>query len=111
MPNLYENFVSSRESDAEPTSNPTTPKETSTTPSASSPVKHERPKTGHTVYVFGYRYTTHLTTSILDHCVICLIVLHKCSITEDILKKAFHSFGNVVNISMEIEKKYVHLFN
>nr|CAG4637412.1 EOG090X0F8Z [Ceriodaphnia reticulata]SVE73242.1 EOG090X0F8Z [Ceriodaphnia reticulata] len=79
VPNLYENFVSSRESDAE-TSNPATPKETSTAPSALSPVKHERPKTGHTVYVFGY------------------------SITEDILKKAFHSFGNVVNISMEIEK-------
>jgi hypothetical protein len=32
------------------------------------------------------------------------------SITEDILKKAFQSFGNVVNISMEIEKKYYPLY-
>nr|CAH0111249.1 unnamed protein product [Daphnia galeata] len=80
VPNLYENFISSRESDAEPASvSPTNPKETPSSP-ALSPVKHQKPTVGHTVYVFGY------------------------SITEDILKKAFQSFGNVVNISMEIEK-------
>ncbi|EFX68534.1 hypothetical protein DAPPUDRAFT_301427 [Daphnia pulex] len=67
VPNLYENFISSRESDAEPASiSPTNPKETPTSPAISP--------------VFGY------------------------SITEEILKKAFQSFGNVVNISMEIEK-------
>lgn len=48
----------------------------------SSPAKVDRPKVGHTVYIFGY------------------------NVTEDILKKAFHPFGNIVNISMEIEKKY-----
>nr|CAG4647465.1 EOG090X0F8Z [Megafenestra aurita]SVE92702.1 EOG090X0F8Z [Megafenestra aurita] len=80
VPNLYENFVSSRESDAEGSTSSTTLKETTTSPVTLSPLKHDRPKIGHTVYVFGY------------------------SITEDILKKAFQSFGNVVNISMEIEK-------
>nr|SVE74492.1 EOG090X0F8Z [Daphnia barbata] len=85
VPNLYENFVSSRETDPEkPSSSPTTPKEPSSSP-ALSPVKHQKPTVGHTVYVFGY------------------------SITEEILKKAFQSFGNVVNISMEIEKKYCNL--
>nr|CAG4646630.1 EOG090X0F8Z [Macrothrix elegans] len=78
VPNLYENFVPSRDSDTDPKS-PGVSKEPSVSPSTS-PVKPERPKTGHTVYVFGY------------------------SVTEDILKEAFHSFGNIVNISMEIEK-------
>nr|CAG4643551.1 EOG090X0F8Z [Ilyocryptus agilis] len=76
VPNLYENFVTSRDSSSAETSSK---QETLSSPT-SSPTKPERPKTGHTIYVFGY------------------------SITEDILKKAFQSFGNVVNISMEIEK-------
>ncbi|XP_057378578.1 negative elongation factor E-like [Daphnia carinata] len=80
VPNLYENFISSRETDPEASvTSPTTLKETSGSPTLS-PLKHQKPTVGHTVYVFGY------------------------SITEDILKKAFQSFGNVVNISMEIEK-------
>nr|CAG4635113.1 EOG090X0F8Z [Alona affinis] len=79
VPNLYENFVASQDSDSEPPRSPTTSKELSTSP-ASSPTKPERPKTGHTIYIFGY------------------------SITEDILKKAFQPFGNIANISMEIEK-------
>lgn len=76
VPNLYENFVSSRDSDPEPAP---ASKELPLSPTAS-PSKLERPKTGHTIYVFGY------------------------SITEDILKKGFQHFGNIVNISMEIEK-------
>nr|CAG4638786.1 EOG090X0F8Z [Cyclestheria hislopi] len=76
VPNLYENFVSSRDSDTEPVST-SPPKERSPSHSV---LKSDRPKTGHTVYVFGY------------------------SVTEDILKKAFQPFGNIVNISMEIEK-------
>ena len=82
VPNLYENFVSSRETDGEPlpSSRPES-KEGPTSP-AISPPKPERPKIGHTIYVFGY------------------------NITEDILKKGFQHFGNIVNISMEIEKKY-----
>nr|CAG4642104.1 EOG090X0F8Z [Eurycercus lamellatus] len=79
VPNLYENFVASQDSDTEATASPTVSKEIPSSP-ATSPTKPERPKTGHTIYIFGY------------------------SITEDILKKAFNSFGNVVNISMEIEK-------
>jgi len=77
VPNLYENFVSSRDSDPEQRS--TSPSKESS-PLPSSPAKPERPKVGHTVYVFGY------------------------SVTEEILKKAFQPFGNIVNISMEIEK-------
>ncbi|XP_076038704.1 uncharacterized protein LOC143023920 isoform X1 [Oratosquilla oratoria] len=39
-----------------------------------------KPRQGHTIYVFGY------------------------NITEEILKKAFSTFGNIVNVNMEIEK-------
>lgn len=82
VPNLYENFISSRETDTEPlSSSRAESKEGPSSPALSSP-KVERPKIGHTVYVFGY------------------------NITEDILKKGFQHFGNIVNISMEIEKKY-----
>nr|CAG4641265.1 EOG090X0F8Z [Eulimnadia texana] len=77
VPNLYENFVTSREPEPVPPSK--SPTKEPVAPSAS-PTKQERPKTGHTIYVFGY------------------------GITEDILKKAFQSYGNIVNISMEIEK-------
>lgn len=80
VPNLYENFISSRETDTEPlSSSRAESKEGPSSPALSSP-KVERPKIGHTVYVFGY------------------------NITEDILKKGFQHFGNIVNISMEIEK-------
>ena len=53
VPNLYENFVSSRDSDSEPTG--ASSKEVSSSPSTASPTKPERPKVGHTCYVFGYR--------------------------------------------------------
>ncbi|CAL4202646.1 unnamed protein product, partial [Meganyctiphanes norvegica] len=39
-----------------------------------------KPRQGHTIYVFGY------------------------NISEEILKKAFSTFGNIVNVNMEIEK-------
>nr|CAG4648302.1 EOG090X0F8Z [Moina brachiata]SVE93308.1 EOG090X0F8Z [Moina brachiata] len=76
VPNLYENLVPSKEfNDASSPSKSTSPSVSSTTP-----VKNEKPKSGHTIYVFGY------------------------SITEDILRRTFQPFGTVVNISMEIEK-------
>lgn len=82
VPNLYENFISSRDTDAESlSSSRAESKDGPTSPATTSP-KVERPKIGHTVYVFGY------------------------NITEDILRKGFQHFGNIVNISMEIEKKY-----
>lgn len=47
-----------------------------------SPAKPEiKPRAGNTIFVCGYK------------------------ITEDYLKKHFQSFGNIVNISMEVEKK------
>lgn len=47
-----------------------------------SPSKQEiKPRAGNTIFVCGYK------------------------ITEDYLKKHFQSFGNIVNISMEVEKK------
>ncbi|XP_068230003.1 negative elongation factor E isoform X2 [Palaemon carinicauda] len=39
-----------------------------------------KPRHGHTIYVFGY------------------------NISEEVLKKAFATFGNIVNVNMEIEK-------
>jgi hypothetical protein len=33
------------------------------------------------------------------------IFVSGCNITEDFLKKAFHTYGNIVNVTMEIEKK------
>jgi len=46
------------------------------------PSKQEiKPRAGNTIFVCGYK------------------------ITEDYLKKHFQSFGNIVNISMEVEKK------
>ncbi|KAK7066397.1 hypothetical protein SK128_013549, partial [Halocaridina rubra] len=39
-----------------------------------------KPRQGHTIYVSGY------------------------NISEEVLKKAFSSFGNIVNVNMEIEK-------
>lgn len=52
---------------------------TSDTPT---PAKQEiKPRAGNTIYVCGYK------------------------ITEDYLKKHFQSFGNIVHISMEAEKK------
>lgn len=43
--------------------------------------KPDKPRQGNTIYVSGYK------------------------ITEEFLKKHFSTFGNIVNISMEIEKK------
>lgn len=43
--------------------------------------KAERPRQGNTVYIHGY------------------------GVTEDILRTGFASFGNIINISMEIDKK------
>lgn len=40
-----------------------------------------KPRQGHTIYVYGYH------------------------ISEEVLKKAFSTFGNIVNVNMEIEKK------
>ena len=42
-----------------------------------------KPRQGHTIYVNGF------------------------NISEDLLKKAFSSYGNIVNVNMEIEKKFV----
>lgn len=42
-----------------------------------------KPRQGHTIYVFGY------------------------NISEELLKKSFSTYGNIVNVNMEIEKKYV----
>ena len=42
-----------------------------------------KPRQGHTIYVNGY------------------------NISEDLLKKAFTPFGNIVNVNMEIDKKFV----
>lgn len=47
--------------------------------------KPDKPRTGNTIYVSGYK------------------------ISEEFLKKHFSSIGNIVNVSMEIEKKYVLL--
>lgn len=44
--------------------------------------KPDKPRQGNTIYVSGYK------------------------ITEEFLKKHFSAVGNIVNISMEIEKKY-----
>lgn len=50
---------------------------------AQSPSKQEvKPRAGNTIFVCGYK------------------------ITEDYLKKHFQSFGNIVNISMEVEKNH-----
>lgn len=48
--------------------------------SPGTPQREKPPKTGYTIYVSGK------------------------SITEDFLKKHFSDFGNIVNVSMEIEK-------
>lgn len=42
--------------------------------------RNDKPRQGNTIFVSGYK------------------------ITEDYLKKSFHTFGNIVNVSMEIEK-------
>ena len=58
VPNLYENFVASQDSDSEPAASPTpttSSKEFVSSPVSTSPVKPEKPKIGHTIYVFGYR--------------------------------------------------------
>lgn len=47
--------------------------------------KVDKPRQGNTIYVSGY------------------------NINEEFLKKHFSTFGNVINISMEIEKKYVFI--
>lgn len=45
--------------------------------------KPDKPRQGNTIYVTGYK------------------------INEEFLRKHFATFGNIINISMEIEKKYV----
>jgi len=62
--NLYENFV--RERDREER--------------GLAEVKDNKPRVGHTVYVFGYQ------------------------ITEELIRSTFTQFGAIVNISMEVEK-------
>nr|CAG4652231.1 EOG090X0F8Z [Triops cancriformis] len=79
--NLYESFVSSKPTDGLATS----PRKEETLPSMSPvkespPARPEKPKSGYTIYVFGF------------------------DITEELLKKTFQPFGQVVNISMEVEK-------
>uniref|UniRef100_A0A1Y1LJH3 Negative elongation factor E n=1 Tax=Photinus pyralis TaxID=7054 RepID=A0A1Y1LJH3_PHOPY len=49
--------------------------------------KTDKPRQGNTIYVTGYK------------------------ITEEFLKKHFSTVGNIVNISMEIEKKFVYYYN
>ncbi|XP_050306663.1 negative elongation factor E [Anthonomus grandis grandis] len=66
--NLYDNFENVRERPEDRTV-VEKPKE-----------KPEKPRTGNTIYVSGYK------------------------ITEDFLKKHFSTMGNIINISMEIEK-------
>jgi hypothetical protein len=41
----------------------------------------DKPRQGNTIFVSGHK------------------------ITEDFLKKTFHTYGNIVNVTMEIEKK------
>lgn len=65
--NLYDNFANVR--DREERSIVEKPKD-----------KPEKPRTGNTIYVSGYK------------------------ITEEFLKKHFSTIGNIINISMEIEK-------
>ncbi|KAF7278480.1 negative elongation factor E [Rhynchophorus ferrugineus] len=65
--NLYDNFANGR--DREERSVVEKPKD-----------KPEKPRTGNTIYVSGYK------------------------ITDDFLKKHFSTIGNIINISMEIEK-------
>ena len=50
--------------------------------SASRDVASDKPRQGNTVYVRGF------------------------GVNEQLLRRAFHKFGAIVNISMEIEKKY-----
>lgn len=73
--NLYESFVSARP-------DPLAPRENDT--EHENPrferEQRERPKQGNTVYVHGY------------------------NITEDILRNAFSTFGNILNISMEVDR-------
>nr|CAG4644366.1 EOG090X0F8Z [Lepidurus arcticus] len=78
---LYDTFVPSKISEGL-----TTPPRKEESLVSLSPIKEgstmrpDKPKSGHTIYVFGF------------------------DITEDLLKKTFQPFGHVVNISMEVEK-------
>jgi len=49
--------------------------------------REDPPRKGNTVYVYGH------------------------GLNEDMLRKAATNFGTIVNISMEIEKKYVNCFD
>ena len=40
-----------------------------------------KPRSGHTIYIFGF------------------------NISEEVIKKAFSSFGNILNINMEVDNK------
>lgn len=77
-------------------------KSSSLTVSSPSPTKNDKPKSGHTIYVFGYRYNGNIITYLILQ---VIVHSHFVSITEDILRRTFQSFGPIVNISMEIEKK------
>jgi len=62
--NLYENFVRERDKEERGLAD----------------AKDNKPRVGHTVYVFGYQ------------------------ITEELIRSTFSQFGAIVNISMEVEK-------
>ena len=74
--------------------NSTTPGSTPSTPPASGNTRvpgptpripsqsdQGKPRSGHTIYIFGY------------------------NISEEVIKKTFSSFGNILNINMEVDNK------
>lgn len=84
---LYDSFVSAKSTNDKVPTTPGAPAATAataavTTEKPAGPTKVEpRPRAGNTIFVCGYK------------------------ISEDFLKKHFSSFGNILNISMETEKK------
>lgn len=76
MKGLYDNFVSAKKTDD------TVTNDNGGKQSLSLSKIDTKPRAGNTIFVAGYK------------------------ISEDYLKKHFSSFGNILNISMEAEKKY-----
>lgn len=89
--NLYDSFVSARDrgergegrlvgsSSEESGGSPLTPR--TLAPGARAPPAgdNSKPRSGHTIYIFGF------------------------NISEEVIKKAFSSFGNILNINMEVD--------
>ncbi|KAF2355046.1 RNA recognition motif domain [Trinorchestia longiramus] len=93
LQNLYDSFVSARErgekgevrevpgEDSLNPSGPTTPTRGGGQGGGRHPSSGDggAPRSGHTIYIFGY------------------------NISEEVIKKTFSSFGNILNISMEVD--------